>query len=77
MRTCSRRFEPSRMRRPRRYLCQANVMNSMRDLTIAYELTKQDSRRCRPMICTAIHQYMIDRFQIHRNQIQRLRKRIG
>ena len=77
MQTCSRCFKPSVTRRPRRDTCQANVANSMRDLTIAQELMEQYSPPCRPIICMTIHQYMIDRFQIHRNQSQRLQGRIG
>jgi len=77
LRTCSRCFEPSVTVRPKRDMCQMNITNSMRDLTIAQELTEEDSRRYRPIICIAIHQYMIDCFQIHRNQSQRLRRRIG
>ena len=77
MQTCSRCFTPPVTRRPRRDTCQANVANSMRDLTIAQELMEQYSPPCRPIICMTIHQYMIDRFQIHRNQSQRLQGRIG
>ena len=77
IRTCFRCFEPSVTARPRRDVCRVNVTNSMRDLTIAHDLTIQDSRPCRLVVCIAIHQYMIDHFQIHRNQSQRLRRRIG
>ena len=76
--TCSRCFEPSVTRIPRaRYVSSGCYGLHKKSLTIAQELTEEESRLFRLLVCLAIHQYVISRFQIYRKQSRHLRRRIG